>query len=148
MTALPLYIYDGGRAAAGFKPSSDCVARSVAIATQRPYVEVRVELADLNGRMPKTKGRKTAGIESAAYGTYTQSLLFKRYMAAQGFAWTPTMSIGSGCKVHLAEGELPKGRLVVAVSKHYTAVIDGVVWDTHDPCRGGMRCVYGYWRLA
>ena len=58
------------------------------------------------------------------------------------------MSIGSGCKVHLAEGELPMGRLVVAVSRHYTAVIDGVVWDTSNPCRGGMRCVYGYWRLT
>ena len=43
------------------------------------------------------------------------------------------MAIGSGCKVHLADSELPFGRLVVSVSKHYTAVIDGVVHDTHDP---------------
>jgi len=145
MTALPLYIYDGGRAAAGVKPSSDCVARSIAIAAQRPYIEVRGELAQINAAMPKTKGRKTAGLESAAHGIYTTSVLFKRYMAKQGFEWTPTMSIGSGCKVHLAEGELPMGRLVVAVSRHYTAVIDGVVWDTSNPCRGGMRCVYGYY---
>ena len=56
------------------------------------------------------------------------------------------MKVGSGCRVHLRPGELPKGRLVVAVSKHYTAVIDGSVHDIGDPCRGGMRCVYGYWR--
>ena len=28
------------------------------------------------------------------------------------------MPIGSGCKVHLRAEELPKGRLVVALSKH------------------------------
>jgi hypothetical protein len=37
-----------------------------------------------------------------------------------------------------------------ALSKHYAAVIDGVLYDTHDydthDCaREGMRCVYGYW---
>jgi hypothetical protein len=25
------------------------------------------------------------------------------------------------------------GRLIVSVSKHYTAVIDSVLYDTHDP---------------
>jgi len=24
-------------------------------------------------------------------------------------------------------------------------VLDGVIHDTHDPSRGGRRCVYGYW---
>jgi len=57
------------------------------------------------------------------------------------------MKIGSGYKVHLAEGELPMGRLVVHVSKHSVAVIDGVLHDTHDPTRGESRCVYGYWQL-
>ena len=35
---------------------------------------------------------------------------------------------------------------LIQQGNHYTAVIDGVVWDTIDPCGGGMRCVYGYWR--
>ncbi len=56
------------------------------------------------------------------------------------------MAIGSGCTVHLRIGELPAGRLVVSLSKHMTAVIDGVIHDTYDPSRGGTRCVYGYWR--
>ena len=56
------------------------------------------------------------------------------------------MFIGSGCKVHLRNDELPAGRLIVCLSRHYTAVIDGVIHDTHDPSRGGTRCVYGYWR--
>ncbi len=37
------------------------------------------------------------------------------------------------------------GRLIVSVSKHMTAVIDGVIHDTHNPSRDGTRCVYGYW---
>ncbi len=51
-------------------------------------------------------------------------------MASLGFAWTPTMRIGSGCTFHLTDGELPTGRLVVAISNHYTAVIDGVIHTT------------------
>jgi hypothetical protein len=58
------------------------------------------------------------------------------------------MKIGSGCRVHLRERELPSGRLIVSVSRHMVAVIDGVIHDTHDPSRGGTRCVYGYWREA
>ena len=54
--------------------------------------------------------------------------------------------IGTGCVAHLAPGELPEGRVVARVSKHLTAVIDGVIRDTFDPSRGGTRCVYGYWR--
>lgn len=45
-----------------------------------------------------------------------------------------------------AFNELPPGRLVVSVSKHLTAVVDGVIHDRYDPSRDGTRCVYGYWR--
>jgi hypothetical protein len=55
------------------------------------------------------------------------------------------MAIGQGCKVHLRATELPAGRLIVQVSKHLVAVIDGVIRDTSDPSRGGKRCVYGYY---
>jgi hypothetical protein len=55
------------------------------------------------------------------------------------------MTIGAGCQVHLLANELSKGRLIVKVSKHLTAVIDGVIQDTHNPSRGGLRCVYGYY---
>jgi hypothetical protein len=66
-------------------------------------------------------------------------LWFRRYMHELGFEWIATMKIGSGCKLHLADGELPMGRLIVSVSKHYTAVIDGVLHDTHDPRRKPVR---------
>jgi hypothetical protein len=65
-----------------------------------------------------------------------------------GWVWTPTMTIGSGCQVHLRADELPPGRLICKVSKHLVAVIDGVIHDTHDPSRDGARCVYGFHRLT
>lgn len=58
------------------------------------------------------------------------------------------MRIGQGCTVHMRADELPSGRLVVNLSKHSTAVIDGVCHDTYDPSRDGTRCVYGYFVKA
>lgn len=139
------YVYDdGGRVAAGFYgKAGDCVVRAVAIATEQPYAVVYSALADANAAT-RSKAR-TAGRRSARNGIVTSATPFKRYMESLGWMWTPTMHIGSGCTVHLADGELPMGRLIVAVSKHYAAVIDGVIHDTHNPARDGSRCVYGYW---
>lgn len=148
---------DGGRAQAGFKGfAGDCVARAVAIASGRPYAEVYCRLADGQGGQRATKRTKKKP-RSARNGINVKRKWFKDYMAELGFVWVPTMKIGSGCTTRLLAGELPKGRLVVSVSRHYTAVIDGVIHDTDDPTRatifdeGGVmkmshRCVYGYWR--
>lgn len=135
---------DGGRVAAGYKgDAGDCVCRAIAIAAQLPYAEVYERLAEGTGKERKSKGR------TARNGINIQREWFKDYMRSIGFVWYPTMTIGSGCKVHLRDGELPMGRLVVRVSKHCTAVIDGVINDTHDPQRYFLpgRCVYGYWQL-
>lgn len=129
------YVYDdGGRAAAGFKgKAGDCVARSIAIVSGRPYAEVYAALAAGTGAQRAGKrGKRSA---SAREGINTSRKWFKDYMAGLGFRWVPTMLVGQGCKVHLRDDELPAGRLVVAVSKHYTAVVDGEIRDTHDPRR-------------
>jgi hypothetical protein len=134
---------DGGRAAAGYRgKAGDCVVRAIAIATQRPYQEIyeRVNRAALRERT----GKRKRGISNARTGVYKSSI--HRVMQELGWEWTPTMQIGSGCTVHLRPDELPPGRLVVSVSKHLTAVIDGLIYDTHDCSRRGTRCVYGYWR--
>ena len=140
---------DGGRAAYGFKgQAGDCVARAIQIATCLPYPVVYERLARGNAeqRITKHSGRKSsAGAHTAAHGIWTGRKWFKDYMAELGFVWHPTMIVGSGCKVHLREDELPKGRLVVKLSRHAAAVIDGVLHDTHDCSRDGTRCVYGYW---
>jgi hypothetical protein len=69
-----------------------------------------------------------------------------KYLTALGWKWTPTMFIGSGCKVHLREEELPKGTIIANVSKHIVCIIDGVIQDINERVtRNGKRCVYGYW---
>lgn len=133
--------HDGGRAAAGYKGTAgDCVTRAIAIATGIPYQEVYDALNELAQR--ERTGKRKRGVSSARLGVYKQT--YKRYLESLGWAWVPTMAIGSGCKVHLRADELPAGTLVVSLSKHLVAVKDGVAYDTHDPRRGGTRCVYGY----
>lgn len=130
-------ITDGGRAKAGFKgQANDCVTRAVAIITERPYREVYQELARYE--------QQVSGIRSARNGISKKA--YKKYLADQGFTWTPTMQVGQGTTVHLRSNELPAGKLIVSVSRHMVAVIDGVIYDSHDPSRGGYRAVYGYWR--
>jgi hypothetical protein len=134
---------DGGRLAAGYKgKAGDCVVRAIAIATGCPYQQIydMVNRAAVHERT----GKRKRGTSNARTGVYKTSI--KRVMKSLGWVWTPTMQIGSGCTVHLRAGELPPGRLVVSVSKHLTAVIDGVIHDTHDCSRRGTRCVYGYWQ--
>lgn len=172
------YIYDdGGRSAAGYKGScGDCVARAIAIATEQPYDKVYKALAEINSQY-RGRRAKSAKAKSARHGIVTKSAAFKRYMESLGWVFVPTMTIGSGCTVHLADGELPMGRLIASVSRHYCAVIDGVIHDTHDPNDRGStiysanypenevpknarklangcwsyapkRCVYGYWKKS
>ena len=134
---------DGGRSAAGYKgKTGDCVVRSIAIATGLPCQQI-YDLVNEAATYERTGTRKR-GVSNARTGVYKSSI--KRVMESLDWVWTPTMQIGSGCTVHLQGRELPSGRLVVSVSKHLTAVIDGVIHDTHDPSRRGKRCVYGYWR--
>ena len=143
------FIYnDGGRKEAGYKgDAGDCVCRAIAIATQRPYQEIYDRLSEGNATQRKRKGSKS-NTRSARDGISTTRKWFKDYMKELGFTWTPTMFIGSGCKVHLKADELPQGNLVCNVSKHSVAVIDGVINDVEDCSRDETRCVYGYYKLA
>ena len=133
---------DGGRAAAGYKGTTDdCVTRAVAIAADLPYQQVYEAINEL--AKTERQGSRKRGRSSARTGVHKPTT--RRYLEQLGWEWVPTMQIGSGCRVHLRADELPPGRLICAVSKHVCAVIDGVVFDIHDPTRDGTRCAYGYW---
>lgn len=144
---MKFVIDDGGRKAAGFKgKAGDCVCRAISIASGVPYIDVWQRLADGSyGQRSSSRTKKKE--RTADKGINTRRKWFREYMTRMGFEWVPTMKLGSGCVVHLRDGELPMGRLVVALSKHYVAVIDGVIYDTHDCSRDGNRCVYGYFKL-
>jgi hypothetical protein len=140
---------DGGRAAAGFKGTTgDCVCRAIAIATGRPYADVYADLHDVaqteRPRARKVRG-KTVQRRRSNPRRGVKRPTIRRYLEELGWSWTPTMGIGTGCKVHLRADELPRGRLIVSLSKHLAAVVDGVLHDLSDCSRHGTRCVYGYW---
>ena len=154
------FVYnDGGREAEFKGHAGDCVCRSICIAANLPYKEVYDRLAHGNATQRKSKyeakqerkpaylhkGRVKSGKRSARNGISTKRKWFKDYMAELGFKWVATMGIGTGCTVHLTPNELPSGRIICAVSKHYVAVVDGIINDTYDCSRDGTRCVYGYW---
>lgn len=143
LTIMAFQQNDGGRAAAGFKGTADdCTVRAIAIAAEMRYREV-YDAINVLGKSERT-GKRKKGKSSARGGVYKQTI--HRYLESLGWKWTPTMAIGTGCTVHLRADELPAGRLIVSVSKHTVAFIDGVIHDTHDCSRDGTRCVYGYWQ--
>lgn len=144
VSSLPFQLDDGGRAAAGFKGvTGDCVVRAIAVAGQLEYQDVYDELFERSRvYIGRTKARLRDRNPSPRTGTY--KAVFKSYLLERGWTWTPTMKIGQGCKVHLRVGELPMGRLVVVLSRHLSAVVNGVLHDTYDCSRRGTRCVYGY----
>ena len=147
---------DGGRAAAGFKgKTGDCVTRAIAIATGRPYREVYDALwvglstyADSHRDRTARRIVRGGGRRGTTPRNGVSRKVYELYLKSLGWKWTPTMQIGAGCKVHSVTDELPPGRLIVRLSRHLVAVIDGVVHDTYDCSRAGTRCVYGYYRVV
>jgi hypothetical protein len=135
---MKLIVTDGGRKDAGLrgKFTGDCVVRSIALASGRPYRSVHNDfkklIANKLGYIPED-------------GILTNKRAFKRYMLESGFVWNITCRIGSRDRVHMNAAELPMGRLVLSLSKHYTAVINHVIYDTYDPSNNGTRMVYGFW---
>lgn len=136
------FVYDdGGRKEAGYKGlASDCACRAIAIATGKPYKEIYSLINDYGKR------ERRANKSTARTGVWSPTL--KKIMASLGWRWVPTMQIGSGCTTHLRADELPSGHLVVSLSGHEVAVIEGVIHDTYDCSRDGTRCVYGYFVKA
>lgn len=134
------WIYsDGGRSNYFKGSANDCVCRSIAIANNMDYKDVY----DLINSYIDKEPLDEKYINNARDGISKE--LSRKILEDLGWIYTPTMKFGSGCTIHLKKEELPKGRLIVQVSKHLTTVIDGVIYDCFDPSRQGTRCVYGFW---
>lgn len=141
---MPWVYDDGGRAAAGFKgDAGDCALRAVVIALELPYRETYYQTMDRIRDLAQTSRKR---VKSTSPRDGVPVKVTQRFLLDAGWVWVPTMAIGSGCTVHLRPDELPAGRIVVRLSKHLAAVIDGVLHDTYDCSRNGSRCVYGYWQ--
>lgn len=137
------FIYkDGGRSNYFKGRTGDCVCRAICNATGEDYKKI-YDLINQISKNEKT-GKRKKGKSNARTGCYkyTEKEIIENIL---GWKWHPTMHIGCGCMTHLTKDELPKGTLIVKVSKHLTCVKDGVLYDTYDCSRDGLRCVYGYW---
>ena len=149
MKRLTLIQSDGGRSHFP-RPGGprDCAVRAIANGTCLPYRTVWGIVDEENSRDRITRGRRLKGKLRADQGV--RSATFRRLMLGLGWQWTPTMFIGSGCRVHLRADELPHEEIICTVSRHVCYVDNregkGLLYDTHDCTRDGTRCVYGFWR--
>lgn len=136
---------DGGREAAGYKgDTGDCCARAFAIASGVDYQVIYDRINELAARERPAKRKRRSHAR-----TGVQRVTAQRLADELGAVWFPRMHIGSGCTTHLTADELPtEGRYVLSLSKHYAALVDGVVHDTYLDDRDGTRCVYGFWAFT
>lgn len=125
------YIYtDGGRAEAGFKTQTDCGIRAMAIACNIPYKEARKAL-----REASKKGKMGSG--AIARGIYKEDM--QAALSAYGFVHKKAPKF-EGRKARYTD--LPKGRIVAHMAKHFAAVVDGNLCDAWD---SSSKMVYDYW---
>lgn len=140
------FVYATGGREKYFKATNvgDCVTRAIANATGVDYKEIY----DALNHIAKTsrKSKRERGTSNSRNGVHTR--IAKKYIeGVLGWIWVPCMGIGTGCQVHVDGDELPKeGNYILNLSKHFTCIKDGVLYDTYDCSRDGSRCVYGYWR--
>lgn len=137
------FVYnDGGRAAAGFRGDTrDCGVRALAIAANMNYRDAYELIGEFCKKERRSKRRKTRSHPRT--GVYRAT--YNRVLEHLGWKWAPAMQIGSGCVMHVHPDELPHGPVILRLSKHFAAAIDGILHDTYDSSRDGTRCVYGYW---
>lgn len=133
---------DGGRAAAGYGSLyGDCITRSAAIAAELPFADVLALLhrAREPVDLPGLSSPRLYEIFSAAQRVLLTEL---------GWRWVQVRPLPRGRRVYWREGDVPAGRLIVAVGRHFCAVVEGAIHDTHDASGGtGRLHVFGYWTL-
>lgn len=125
---IPYIRTDGGRSLYFKGNAGDCVVRAIALAADLDYKEVYDQL---KAKMGKGKSPRN-GVPRKIYHDFILDL---------GFEWIPYTGIGTGCRVHLNQDELPTGTIICRLSKHLCCVKDHTIYDTHHP--GADRCVFG-----
>ena len=126
-----MYKYsDGGRADAGFKGKYDCGIRAVAIACELSYKDAQKVLREAAKKGKQGNGSISAGLYKEDMNSALQSL---------GWEWVSAPKF-EGRKARYSD--LPAGRHIARMARHYAAVIDGVLIDAWD---SSGKMVYGYW---
>lgn len=125
---------DGGRAEAGFKGNADdCVTRAIAIATKKPYQDVRKELMECKKKwMNTSRSRHAKSCKTSSVRNGTERDVWKPYLESLGWVKHNQIKFGSSNRKELVKENLPEGTVIVQVRKHIMTVIDHVVHDTWD----------------
>jgi len=120
---------DGGRSKYFKGKAGDCAVRAMAIALELDYKDCYNELAKQN--------QVSTGQKSARNGIWKKDfeLVLKRY----GWVWHKAPKF-DGRKAYCHD--MPKGKVIGRMSRHYVAIIDGVC---NDSWNSGQKMVYGYW---
>lgn len=152
-TPFPLVPDDGGREDAGFVgvTNMDCVTRSIAIATGRPYDQVLGMVNEANGELGGPAGNAA---DTGAYGLVTAKLMYE-------LGW-PEVPIRNGARLTLEDlqGPLDEYEVLVVETQfptqvtpekteltfHLTAIIDGVVHDLET--MGDNGCAHIHHRVV
>ena len=145
------FVYSTGGREKYFKAENvgDCVCRAICNATNMDYLAVYDMIQKLS------KNEKHSRKSSARNGVCKDTV--DKLLKNLGWTKVVTCKVGQGVQMHLTEEELPKGNLIVRVSKHLTNVRDGVIHDTYN-CSvqdyfdnfgnkiiNNKRAVYAYW---
>ena len=120
---------DGGRYKAGFRDHvGDCVTRSISILFGFDYLDAHQQVNILVRRFRDRKSLVPDGIS-----TKSTKKLMKHY----GLIWNQTNNFL----------DIPRNRkIILNFPNHVCAVIDGIMYDTHDNRKNTNR-IYGYWEF-
>src|SRR5262249_50792450 len=124
---------DGGRQKSGIARSAgrkdavgDCVTRAIAIATGKPYREghaaitvAKVQHVYAGGDYWSRQYKRRGGIRAIDPDHGCRDEAYGPYLKTQGWNYVSTEG-----RVRLRADELPRGRLIVSISRHLVAVID------------------------
>jgi len=124
---------DGGRSKYFKGKAGDCAARAMAIALDIDYKQAYDELAKANA-----KGR--GGNKSARNGIFKED--FDAVLKSHGWLWVSAPKF-DGRKARY--NDMPEGRVIVRMARHFAAVINGELNDSWD---SSHKMVYGYWIKA
>lgn len=111
----------------------DCVKRAITAATDKDYHQVSLEL----NRYKKVTGAKVYN-DPKNCNAYVEKVLGGKKTSYPAEKGCRRMDGYTFCITH------PTGRYILRMAGHWTACVDGKIYDTWD-CRD--KCVYSSWQL-
>lgn len=129
-TKIDFQYDDGGRYKSGYLfHVGDCVTRSISILFGFDYLDAHQQVNILMKRFQDKKSLVPDGISNKST---------KKLMKHFGLIWHPTNSFL----------DIPRNKkIILNFPNHVCAVIDGIMYDTHDYRKKSNR-IYGYWSFA